>query len=390
QAGDGRIDIAMAAPTGKAAARLKEAVDSARSVLGGDPAVDAMIPSGASTLHRLLGAVPGAAAYRRGPGNPLPHDVVIVDEASMIDLPMMARLVGALLPGARLILLGDRDQLSSVEPGKVFGELCDTSGGNRLKDSVVVLRKSWRFGEKNGIGALARLVNDGKGEAALALLESGRFPDISWHPLSGDPATLRALEAGILEGHAEYLRADGIAGRFEAFQRFRVLCALRQGPFGVEGANAMAERTLAAAGLIRARGAIYEGRPVMVTRNDYRVRLFNGDIGLLLRDPDAGGAIHAFFPAGDGSYRSIPPSRLPEHVTAFAMTVHKSQGSEFDRVMLLLGTVPAGVLTRELLYTGVTRARCAVDIRGGRDVFLAASSRRTVRTSGLGDALSGR
>lgn len=385
-----RIDIAMAAPTGKAAARLKEAVESARASMAGDPSIGAAIPSEATTLHRLLGAVPGSVRFRRGPDNPLPHDVVIVDEASMIDLPMMARLVGALSPGARLILLGDRDQLSSVEPGKVFGDLCDTSGGNRLKDSVVVLRKSWRFDEKSGIGALARLVNDGRGEPALELAGSGRFDDVAWHPLSEDPESVRSLEESMLDGYAPYLRLEGIAARFEAFQRFRVLCALRHGRFGVEGANALAESVLSRAGLIRPRGPVYEGRPVMVTRNDYRIRLYNGDIGLLLRDPDAGGAIRAFFPSGDGGYRAVSPSRLPEHVTAWAMTVHKSQGSEFDRVLLLLGTRQAGVLTRELLYTGVTRARRAVDMWGGRDVFLAASARKTFRRSGLGDALSGR
>ncbi len=375
-----RIDIALAAPTGKAAARLREAVEEARDRLDCDPGVRDLIPSETSTLHRLLGAIPGAAKFRRGPENPLPHDVVIVDEASMIDLPMMAKLVGAMRPEARLVLLGDRDQLSSVEPGKVFGDLCDTSSANRLSESVVVLSKSYRFGETSGIGALSRLVNEGKGEAALELASSGRYPDIRWEALSPGQTSIRELEGALLAGYREYLSANGIREKFEAFQRFRVLCAYRQGPFGVESINTLADRLFPSA-----------GRPIMVTRNDYRIRLYNGDIGLVLKDPaSGGGGVQAFFPDDKGGFRAIALARLPEHVSAWAMTVHKSQGSEFERVMLLLGTVSTGVMTRELLYTGITRARRFVDIRGGRDVFLSAAGRRTERKSGLKDALAAR
>ncbi len=390
QASGSRIDIALAAPTGKAAARLKEAVEEARSRLECDPAVRGLIPSESSTLHRLLGAIPGEAKFRRGPENPLPHDAVIVDEASMIDLPMMAKLVGAMAPEARLILLGDRDQLSSVEPGKVFGDLCDTSGTNRLKASVVVLSKSYRFDEKSGIGALSRLVNEGKGEEALDLALSGTHPDIRWKSAAGGPDSAGELEGVLVDGFREYLAAGDIREKFEAFQRFRVLCAYRGGPFGVERINALAERALSKAGLINPRSAFYEGRPIMVTRNDYRVRLYNGDIGLVLKEPDADGSPQAWFPSDNGGYLAIPASRLPEHVSAYAMTVHKSQGSEFDRVLLLIGSASTGVMTRELLYTGITRARRFVEIRGGRDTFLAAASRRTERNSGLKDALAAR
>jgi exodeoxyribonuclease V alpha subunit len=390
QAGGVRLDMALAAPTGKAAARLKEAVESARSRLAIDPRALDLIPSGASTLHWLLGAVPGAAKFRRGPGNPLPHDVVIVDEASMIDLPMMARLVAALAPGARLVLLGDRDQLSSVEPGKVFGDLCDTSGGNRLKACVALLEKSWRFGEDSGIGALARLVNAGAGEEALSIASSGRYGDIAWRPLpAGARPETREIEEALVAGYRDYLRADGIREQFEAFRSFRVLCAYREGPYGVEAVNALAGRALARAGLIDPGTAFHAGRPIMVTRNDYRIRLYNGDIGLVRSDPDSGGALRVFFPSEDGGFRAVAPGRLPEHVSAYAMTIHKSQGSEFDRVLLLLGTAPGGAMTRELLYTGITRARSRVDIRGGRDAFLAAAARRTERKSGLKDALAG-
>jgi exodeoxyribonuclease V alpha subunit len=385
QAGERPLDVALAAPTGKAAARLKESVEAARSKLDVDPALLARIPSEATTLHRLLGARPGSTRFRHDAGNPLPHDVVIVDEASMVDLPMMAKLLGAMSPHARLILLGDRDQLSSVEPGKVFGDLCDGSPSNRLAPAVAVLTKSHRFGGDSGIGELARLVNEGRGEEAFALAASASRPDLSWHDLSAAGAG-DSLAAALLAGYAPCLAETGVRERFEAFGRFRVLCAHRSGPFGVDGVNALTERVLAANGLIRPRSPFYPGRPVMVVRNDYRLKLYNGDIGLLMAE--AGGPVRAWFPSGDG-FRSIPPARLPEHVSAWATTVHKSQGSEFDRVLLLLGDVMTEALTRELLYTGITRARHGVDLRGTRELFLGAALRRIERRSGLKDALSG-
>lgn len=386
QAGVASIDVALAAPTGKAAARLKEAVEAARDRLDCESWVRDRVPSGASTIHRMLGARPGGASFRHGPDNPLPHDVVVVDEASMIDLPLMSRLVSALAPQARLVLLGDRDQLASVEPGAVFGDICESAGSSRMTATVVPLRKSWRFREDSGIGAVSRLVNEGKGGDALAIIDAGRHADIGFRDLGEDPSV---LESAILSGYAGYLDRDSIPDAFEAFNRFRILCPFRSGPYGVEAVNRFAERVLDRAGLIRPRGGHYKGRPIMVTRNDYRARLFNGDVGILYPNPGAGDALYAWFQSDDGSFRAVSTARLPEHETVYAMTVHKSQGSEFDQVLLLLGSTPSDHLTRESLYTGITRGRSRVDIVGSRDVFRAAAERRVERRSGLADALRG-
>lgn len=386
QAGARPLDVALAAPTGKAASRLKGAIESARNRLDCPPEVRERIPSEARTLHSLLGARPGSSTFRHGPGNPLPHDVVVVDEASMIDLPLMSRLVSALSPEARLVMLGDRDQLASVDPGAVFGDICDSAGSPRLSAAVATLRKSWRFREDSGIGALSRLVNAGEGEEALRLIESGIHPDIAWREAPGGGED---LATAILHGYRPYLEAGTIGSAFEAFERFRVLCAWRSGPAGVEAVNRLAEKVLGHARLIHPRGLFYKGRPILVTRNDYRVKLFNGDVGILF--PGSGGdrALYAHFPNDDGTFRAVPTAQLPPHETVFATTVHKSQGSEFDRVLLLLGDSPSSHLTRELLYTGITRARERIEMSGSRAVFRDAARRRVERSSGLRDALAG-
>jgi exodeoxyribonuclease V alpha subunit len=197
----------------------------------------------------------------------------------------------------------------------------------------------------------------------------------------------RALGTIVLEGCGDYLAAETPAAIFESFSRFRVLCALRDGPYGADSLNAAIEGILAREGRIAPGRPWYEGRPVMVTRNDYGLRLFNGDIGIALADPEAAGSLRVFFPAPDGTMRKFDPYRLPGHETVFAMTIHKSQGTEFDRVLLLLPESDARVLTRELLYTGVTRARKRVDLWAGEAALRAALSRRIERASGLRDAL---
>ncbi len=415
QAGERPLRIALAAPTGKAAARLQESIRAAKPGLGLESEQAAQIPEEASTLHRLLGGRPDSVYFRHDRDNPLPLDVLVVDEVSMVGLALMAKTIDALPPEARLILLGDKDQLASVEAGSVLGEICAGAGrfspefqarlttltgealpsgreaASPLVDAIVLLRHSYRFGAASGIGALARAVNKGRAVEAMALLEDAGFEDIDWQRLA-DPADLpERLAKPVATGFAPYLRAVRENAEpvtvFERFSRFRVLCALRGGPFGVEALNRLCESVLHGRGLIDNRPTWYLGRPVMIVRNDYNLRLFNGDIGITLSDPDEPGRVKVFFLGSDGTLRSFAPARLPEHETVYAMTVHKSQGSEFDWVLVVTPNEPSPVLSRELVYTALTRARRQASFYGVPEVFAAAVERRLRRSSGLRDRL---
>lgn len=415
QAGETPPRFALAAPTGKAAARLKDSIRRMKESLDCGDELKARIPDEVTTIHRLLGAVGDSIRFRHSRKNPLPHDAVIVDEASMVSLPLMAKLATALRPEARLILLGDRDQLASVEAGAVLGDIC---GGRRgepfsgefsafaakvagetvpagtgkeplppLADSLVVLKKNYRFGEASGIGEVSRAVNSGDGKRSLAIMGEGAGGDISMRRLPKAVDLKNSLSGDVVEGYGRYLAAKTPGEALAAFDTFRILCAVRQGMHGVAGVNRLVEEILAEKGLIEPINRWYAGRPLMVTANDYGLKLFNGDVGLVLPDPESGGEARVFFPAPEGGVRSFSPLRLPAHETVFAMTVHKSQGSEFDRVLLMLPESDSRVLSRELVYTGITRAKAYVDIWGNEEVFLAAVSRRINRTSGLRDAL---
>lgn len=441
------LRIALAAPTGKAAARMLEALCQRAQALPAGLA--ARLPSEAFTVHRLLGVTPEAGRFRHHAGKPLAVDVLVVDEASMLDLALAARLVDALPPVARLVLLGDKDQLAAVEAGAVFAELSaqrsfsagmrarlaqidravhtgsidagsiDTvaaetglqqdegedgeagEGTAALADCVVWLTESHRFRADSGIGRLAADIRAGRGQAALAWLAAGGDESACWIEDGGERAGAGAL-ARIEAGYAPYfallraglgtrldeaaaLRPLDVSAAMQAFERFRVLVAVRDGSRGLVALNAHLEARLRAAlGLAPDRstaGRWYPGRPVIVLANDYRLGLFNGDVGLCL--PDEQGRLRVFFPAAEGGFRPVPPLRLPAHDTAFALTVHKSQGSEFDEVLLMLPAQPLRVLTRELIYTGVTRAARRVTVAGAGEVFVAGCAARTLRASGL-------
>jgi exodeoxyribonuclease V alpha subunit len=393
QPGGEGLRIALAAPTGKAAARLKDSLRGAGGRLGLSEGLMRRFPEEVSTIHRLLGVMGGTGRCRYHAGNPLPHDLVVIDEASMVALPLMARLTEALRPAARLILLGDRDQLASVEAGAVLGDIC---GGDRsavslspLARSLVMLRKNYRFGDDSGIGRISRLVNGGAGEEALALIGSGAADGIVWRDLPGAALLVQALAGPVTEGYGGYLAETDPARALALFDRFRLLCAVRQGPYGVESLNGIVEQALAGAGLIGHRERWYRGRPIMITANDYSLRLFNGDVGIIMSDGSGENALRAYFPAPDGGVRSFLPLRLPPHETAFAMTVHKSQGSEFDRVLMVLPDRDLPVVTRELVYTGITRARREVELWGNADGFVAGVARCITRRSGLRELLWG-
>lgn len=414
QSGDGFLRIALAAPTGKAAARLRESIRLMKERLDCSDQIRDRIPGEVTTIHRLLGGGSGPARFRFTKENRLPYDTVIVDEASMVALPLMARLTAALKPDARLILLGDRDQLASVEAGAVLGDICGgcgyepfsaefaaltdkVAGGTvpsigsahlpPLADSIVVLKKNFRFDDAGGIGALSKAINAGDAEKFVSLLEGGTRSDIAWRPLPKPAELKKSLAGSLLAGYGRYLAARSPAEALAMFDTFRILCALRQGNYGVAGINGLVEEILAGEGLIDPRHRWYPGRPVMVTANDYGLKLFNGDVGLVLPGPDAAGGLRVFFPSTDGGLRSFSPLRLPEHETVYAMTVHKSQGSEFDRVLLMFPETDSPLLTRELVYTGITRARSRAEIWGSEELLRAAISRNINRTSGLRDSL---
>jgi exodeoxyribonuclease V alpha subunit len=421
-----RQRIALAAPTGKAAARLKQSIDKALGELA--DRVGERLPlreltarmGAARTLHSLLGARPDSRAFAHHRGNPLDVDVLIVDEASMVHLEMMASLLDALPPSATLVLLGDKDQLASVEAGAVLGDLCfDAQAGNyddatvayvreaggeqipgqyvrqggALAQQTVMLRHSRRFG--GPIGQLALAVNAGDVDAAAAVLRARGGPEVeSAHALRWiEHARQQHAIALALEGYRPYLRLlgegpqgeheDWVRGVLQRFEAFRILCAVREGEWGVDGLNTAIEQRLDQAGLVRRGGDWYVGRPVMVTRNDYSTNVFNGDIGLTLADPARPGSLRVWFLEGD-KVRSVLATRLRHVETAYAMTVHKSQGSEFAHTVLALPKEGGAVLARELVYTGITRAsREFTLLTPAPNVLGEAIGRRTHRASGL-------
>jgi exodeoxyribonuclease V alpha subunit len=494
--------IALAAPTGKAAQRMQEALAARAATL--PPEIEARLPRGAQTLHRLLGAGQGGARLRHHRDNPLPYDVLVVDEASMIDVAMAMQLFDALAPTTRLIMLGDKDQLAAVEAGAVFAELSarpafsapgiariagatgldeacveaalaglgdsaqapssepqaqtatasfddeffrsadevdfdlppsdedapalagfdrgsDAAEGTAewiaddalgdaseaiaqpialpLVDCVVWLERNYRFGLDSAIGRLSLAIRRGDAEAALAALAPADGSDEAdgakavavLDEDAGAPLAAHTVER-LARGFAPYAAALEAAlverepdpvPLFDALNAFRILCATRVGARGVDALNAlMAAHVRRAARVPLAPGASwFPGRPVMIARNDYGLGLFNGDIGIAL--PGAGGALRVHFRTVDSGLRAVTPAALPPHDTAFALTVHKSQGSEFDEAALVLPASTSRVLSRELVYTAVTRAREAVRIVGSRAVLADAIVTPTRRDSGL-------
>ncbi|MDD1795204.1 exodeoxyribonuclease V subunit alpha [Enterovibrio sp. ZSDZ42] len=407
------LDIKLVAPTGKAANRLTESIGQAVAALPVEASIREKIPAQASTIHRLLGAIPHRVEFRHHEGNRLHLDVLVVDEASMVDLPLMARLLSALPNHARVILLGDRDQLASVEAGAVLGDICDGAEigysperaaqlssltgfalqGHEnvpaVSDGVCLLKKSYRFHARSGVGQLAYAINAGNPHQVENVLKQG-FSDIALHDLDGDVYGHAIAQA--VEGYSDYLNAL-LAGEehrqiLRHFSNVRLLCALSDGPFGVKGLNTAIEKALSAKRLISpGEEAFYSGRPVMVTQNDHGLGLYNGDIGIVVKHEDG---LRVVFEMSDGTVKAFLPSRLPEHQTAYAMTIHKSQGSEFNHTLLVLPPTPTPVMTRELVYTGVTRAKSRLDVYTTRASLTRAIRRKTQRFSGLADALRDR
>ena len=409
------LRIGLAAPTGKAAARLQEAMRAAKERLPITPEISSRLPDEVATLHRLLGARTDSERFRYHRAHPLPLDVVVVDEASMIDLALMAKLLEALSRSARLILLGDKAQLVSVGPGAVFGDICSgpkgysqdfaerigamtavavpcAPTGPPLRDSLVRLEHSVRFHTDSGIGRLARAVAAGRAEEALAILRGGAA-GIEWRETRDPRAMIRQQAHAIVDGYGDYLRWVREGAEPErvhaAFNEFRILCPQRAGPAGVEAVQTAIVEVLGTASLIDARRTWYLGRPVMVIRNHYGLKLFNGDIGIVQRDPKGGRELKVCFISEQGSARTFSPESLPGHETVFAMTAHKSQGSEFGRVVLVLPELDSPLLTREIIYTAITRATNQLEVWGTERAFIQAIGRTLRRASGLRDLLWG-
>ncbi|WP_330927280.1 exodeoxyribonuclease V subunit alpha [Candidatus Sororendozoicomonas aggregata] len=408
--------IRLVAPTGKAAARLTQSIGAAIDSLDCDQAVTSAIPTEAGTIHRLLEVLPGNRGFRHHQHNRLHLDILVVDEASMIDLPLMSRLLEALPDHARLILLGDQDQLASVEAGSVLGDICEAAEGGYsvatatrltrltgfplekkpytadtpgpINDNLCLLEKSYRFDQRSGIGSLANAINT-KNIKALKRTFSSGFNDITLY--STDEADYQTLIALCTECYRAYL-GEIHSGRsygeiLQAFGQFQLLCALREGKYGVSGLNMAIEQSLIREQLIAQDRLWYEGRPVLVTQNSHDLGLYNGDIGIALNDND--GRLRVIFGMPDGSIKTVLPSRLPAHETVYAMTIHKSQGSEFDHAAVVLPDKVSPVLTRELIYTGITRAKKKLDLFCRKKLLVDATQTATARLSGLKARLRG-
>jgi exodeoxyribonuclease V alpha subunit len=397
--------IALAAPTGRAAERMAQGVRHVADALRLQPWIDAAwcdaLPVSAQTLHRLLGTIAGNPQFRHGADNPLPFDVVIVDEASMIDLPLMCKLTDAIAPGSRLMLLGDRDQLPSIEAGDVLAAVTDAAGDTAVVPASIAtmvapllgeiatskspqlmldghrvhLQRGHRQSASLDLAPLASAVRKGDADAAMALLRDGALAGVHWHEGLSDPLAAPLRDTLLGSWRAIAAAADPAAALSKA-THLRLLTALRDGAQGSQMLNARIEEALAGARHAR----YFHGRLLLIGQNDYRQQLFNGDIGVCWRQDN--GDMTAWFADGNG-VRGFHPSALPAHDSAFAVTVHKAQGSEFDNVCVLLPRQDARTLSRELLYTAMTRARHQLHLCTSESILRATLARHVTRISGL-------
>ncbi|GAC19967.1 exodeoxyribonuclease V subunit alpha [Paraglaciecola arctica] len=441
------LNIQLVAPTGKAAARLTESISAAKQKLPTD--LQTNLPEQCQTIHRLLGAKPQSPYFKANASHPLHLDVLVLDEASMVDLPLMAKLFAALPKDAQIILLGDQDQLASVETGSVLSDICaashfqdkhlqnEHSNGESLdstlmaysetmqqhlakllcvpnlevvttattdqsviQDNVVRLIKSHRFGENSGIGQLAKQVKAGQVARCLSLLNNDQFSDINWYqPTQTSPQTvaseiLKTLITQLLPIYKQYTQAIQQGDLRQAFQYLhqqQVLCAQKSGYWGVTQLNVLIESELHKQGLIDNSKDFYVGRPVMLSKNDHQLKLFNGDVGIVMPDPNNVALTKVWFVTPEGELRGLLPSRLPSLETLYAMTIHKSQGSEFESVYLCLPPITANNqgrgLNRELIYTGLTRAKKKFGLFGESKALSLSLGQQCVRGSGLSERL---
>ena len=382
------LHIALVAPTGKAAMRLQEAIGSGKNsqpFAHVTPKIKDAIPEKVSTIHRLLGAKVNSSTFKHNADNPLIHDLLVIDEASMVDLALMSKLLSALKPNARLILLGDKDQLTSVESGAVLGDLSQA-----LPKHTLELKKTWRFSAE--IKALATAINQQQEKQAWQLLQDETHPTLHLIELTDNPHVNQPLTINnividyIMQHYAAYIQSiknqEGISKNYQAFINFQVLCSNRKGKYGVEAINTEIERRITQHLAHSIGQQWYIGRPIMITRNNAEMHLYNGDIGICLADNETG-QLAVYFQLPDGQVKKEIPARLPDCETVYAMTIHKSQGSEFNHVLLALPENYNPVLCKELIYTGVTRAKQQVTIVAKWEVFKQSVLQKVERVSGL-------
>lgn len=414
-ASDQPVEIALAAPTGKAAARLKKSISTQQATLPVDPAIIEQIPEQTFTLHRLLGARRQSHSFKYNEDNPLPYDVVVVDEVSMADQRLIHRLLQALKPETKLILLGDKDQLASVEAGAVLGDICGRADNRftptfcaslqklnitldewhqskqvqALADNVVLLKQNYRYDADSGIHQLTVAIKNGEAETVVALLEGVTYREIDLRRVESFEKFWKMVRSP-LEQYFKLIDQQASSKKlFEQLKQFKVLCAHRRGAFSVDAINRGIEKRLRKEGMGREMSEWYSGRPVIIRQNNYSLGLRNGDIGICRRNEQGDWIV--VFPSEERSQeaagRTVYPAQLPQYDTAFALTIHQSQGSEFDEVAIVLPDEHTPLLTRELLYTAVSRARETVRVVTSKRIIKAAVENKTSRSSGLMERL---
>lgn len=407
-----RLRIALAAPTGKAAARLSSSITQALPAITCLDEIKSCIPTQATTLHRLLGTISHSPEFIHNELNHLPYDIVVIDEASMIDLALMSKLVTSLSPECKLILLGDKDQLSSVEAGSVLGDICDTGTPHSFTSNfskslqsivpkfnisekvepefancIVTLHKSYRFDNSSGIGLLSRAINDGNSGLAMDILVNSEQKECIFRPLSTQTDFKSMLQKLTKEYFGPLQKPNNPHALFSYLDSFRILCAVRQGPFGVEAINEQITSILLQKKYDSTQ--VYHGLPIIITSNNYSLNIFNGDTAIIVQDTSDPTNLKIAFRNQDNSIRYLLLRQIISWETAYSLTVHKSQGSEFDSVLLILPPIQSPVLTRELLYTAVTRAKKKVEIWGTPQILKSCIDSQIIRTSGLREKLWG-
>lgn len=413
------LHIQLVAPTGKAAARLVDSIGQAKLQL--PQGFENEIPSGCSTIHRLLGTLPNSPFFKANQHTPLHLDVLVIDEASMIDLPLMTKLFNALPEKCQLIMLGDKDQLASVEAGSVLSDICASSQDkqdipqysdelrdyiaqlsgyqlpqhdgllkSKVENNLIVLQKSHRFTTQSGVGQLAQSINTGNVQRCISLLLDENYPDVAWRK----ETEVSELVAKLMPNYIQYFKAISKGDIIEAFEllaKHQVLCAQRSGTRGVDELNLAIEKELNKQNLIDSSREFYPGRAIIISQNDHRLKIFNGDLGIVMEDPNNPALTKVWLMAENDQVRGILPNRLPAHENVYAITIHKSQGSEYQEVHLCLPPQQGGAsfrgLSRELLYTGLTRAKKQFTLYSEQNVIEHAISHQCHRSSGLTDRL---
>lgn len=411
QATPAHLRIALAAPTGKAAARLIDTLNDAVASLNLPTNLSASLPRESFTLHRLLGTIPYSPRFKHHELQQLPFDVIIIDEVSMVDTALMAKLVAAIPLRCKLILVGDSDQLPSIEAGSVFADMCSTEppvsctvaepGVDNELETVhplptptdplapcrVNLIKNYRFLENSGILAVSQAIRTGNSIGALTLLKDPAYTDCHWIELPHAEA-LRSTLTERIYAFATTLNAIKDPQKALLYSnRLRILCALREGPWGINACNETVQQMFGNKKRQATQPDYYAGMPIMITANSYPLNLYNGDTGILLPDPVSPHTLVAYFSLGGGSLQQFPLVRLPTFTCAYAMTIHKSQGSEFDEVVVVLPPVTSPLLTRELLYTAFTRARKKIELWSPRAVLEQTIKTKDERMTGLHNCL---